>query len=169
MVADESFSALLMVLAAVRNSRLQPPCAGTVRIHDRSGGSRVVSAEVHFGDMTWKFTDDRKTYSFTPSDGGRIEHHAGGTERIPRERDDYLPEEIVPFFPLSMRIWGGVQDNYRVVGAEANDLGVRLSLAHVEDPGFTGSAFVDTEYGVVTEYETPAQRFVVRDLGRLPR
>lgn len=30
-------------------------------------------------------------------------------------------------------------------------------LVHVEDPSFTGSAFVDTEYGVVTEFETPAQ------------
>lgn len=40
---------------------------------------------------------------------------------------------------------------------------------HVEDPSSTGSAFVDTEYGVVTEFETPAQRLVVSDLGRLPR
>ncbi|HEX9228783.1 MAG TPA: hypothetical protein VF885_19455 [Arthrobacter sp.] len=62
-----------------------------------------------------------------------------------------------------------MQDNFRVVGAEAQAGGVRLSLVHVEDPSVTGSAFVDTEYGVDTEFETPAQSFVVRDLGRLPR
>lgn len=57
----------------------------------------------------------------------------------------------------------------RHVRGEADATGVRLSLVHMEDPSFTGSAFVDTEYGVVTEFETPAQRLVVRDLGRLPR
>lgn len=119
--------------------------------------------------MTWKFSDGLNTYSFTPSGGGRIESRTGDSQRIPRERDDYLPEEFAPFFPLSMPIWGGMQDNFRVVGAEAQAGGVRLSLVHVEDPSFTGSAFVDTEYGVVTEFETPAQSFVVRDLGRLPR
>ena len=69
---------------------------------------------------------------------------------------------------MSMPIWGGTQDNFRVVGAEVETGGVRLSLVHVEDQSFTGSAFVDTEYGVVTEFETPAQRLSVRDLVRLP-
>ncbi len=166
---DESFNALLLILAAVRSSRLRPPCAGSVHIEDRAGGSRSAQAEVHYGDMTWSFTDGLNAYSFTPSGGGTIQSRAGDVQRIPRDRDDYLPEEIVPFFPLSMPIWGGMQDNFRVVGAEADATGVRLSLVHMEDPSFTGSAFVDTEYGVVTEFETPAQRFVVRDLGRLPR
>ena len=166
---DESFNALLLILSAVRSARLRPPCAGSVLIEDRAGGSRSAQAEVHYGDMTWKFTDGLNTYSFTPSGGSRIESHTGDTQRIPRDRDDYLPEEIVPFFPLSMPIWGGMQDNFRVVGAEADATGVRLSLVHMEDPSFTGSAFVDTEYGVVTEFETPAQKLVVRDLGRLPR
>ena len=165
---DESVSALLLLLAAVRSSRLRPPCTGTVYIKDRSGGSRSAQAEVHHGDMTWKFTDGLITHSFTPSRGGRIESRAGTSQRIPRERDDYLPEEIAPFFPLSMPIWGGMQDNFRVVGAEALAGGVRLALAHVDDPSFTGTAFVDTGYGVVTEFSTPAQSLSIRDLGRLP-
>lgn len=165
---DESFNALLLVLTAVRNSRLRPPCAGSVHIEDRAGGSWAAQAEVHYGDMTWKFTDGSNSYSFTPSAGGAIESGPGNVRRIPRDRDDYLPEEIVPFFPLSMPIWGGMQDDFRVVGAEADATGVRLALVHMEDPGFTGSAYVDTEYGVVTEFETPALRLVVRDLGRLP-
>ena len=169
MAVDESFNALLLILAAVRSSRLRPPCAGHVHIEDRSGGGRSVQAEVHYGDMTWKFTDGLTTYSFTPDSGGRIESRTGDSRRIPRERDDYLPEEIAPFFPLSMPIWGGMQDNFRVVGAEPAATGVRLSLVHMEDPSFTGSAFVDTEYGVVTEFETPAQRLFLRGLGRLPR
>ena len=118
--------------------------------------------------MTWKFTDGLTTYSFTLSHGRRIESRAGNSQRIPRERDDYLPAEIAPFFPLSMPIWGGMQDDFRVVGAEAEAGGVRLSLAYVGDPGFTGTAFVGTEYGVVTEFSTPAQSLSVRDLGRLP-
>lgn len=166
---DESFNALLQILAAVRSSRLRPPCAGSVDIEDQSGGSRSAQAEVHYGDMAWKFTDGSNTYSFTPADGGKVESSTGNTQRVPRERDDYLPEEIAPFFPLSMPIWGGMQDNFRVVDAEADSGGVRLSLVHVDDPSFTGSAFVDTEYGVVTEFETPGQRLSVRDLGRLPR
>lgn len=169
MALNESFNALLLILAAVRSSRLRPACAGSVHIESRSGDSRSVEVEVHFGDMTWKFSDGVSTYSFSPSGGGRIENLTGDTQSIPRERDDYLPEEIVPFFPLSMPIWGGMQDNFRVVGAETQAGGVRLSLVDVEDSSFTGSAFVDTDYGVVTEFETPSQKLVVRDLGRLPR
>lgn len=137
MVEDDSFAALLLVLASVRSSRLRPPCTGVVHIEDSAGGSRSAQAEVHYGDMTWKLMDDRGTYSFTPSRGGMIEDHASGIERIPRERDDYLPEGITPFFPLSAPIWGGLQDDFRVTGARAVDGGVRLSLVHVEDPGFT--------------------------------
>ena len=165
---DESFNALLSILAAVRSSRLQPPCAGTVHLEERAGGSRAVQVEVHYGDMTWTFTDGQDTYSFTPSGGGTIQGATGDVQQIPRDRDDYLPEEILPFFPLAMPIWGGMQDDFRVVQAEADATGVRLSLVHVEDPRFTGSAYVDTGYGVVTEFETPARRSVVRDLGRLP-
>ena len=168
MALDESFEALLLVLASVRSSRLRPPCAGSVNIEDPSGGSRTFQAEVHHGEMTWSFTDGAITHSFTPSGGGTVQSRAGDVQRIPRDRDDYLPEEILPFFPLSMPIWGGMQDNFRVVGAEAGATGVRLSLVHMEDPSFTGTAFVDTEYGVVTEFVTPAQKLVVRDLGRLP-
>lgn len=168
MAVDESFNALLLILAAVRSSRLRPPCAGSVHIEDQSGASTSAQAEVHYGDMAWKFTEGSRTYSFTPADGGKVESSTGNTQRIPRERDDYLPEEIAPFFPLSMPIWGGIQDNFRVVGAEAKSGGVHLSLVHTEDPRFTGSAFVDTEYGVVIEFETPARRLSVRDLVRLP-
>jgi hypothetical protein len=32
MAVDESFNALLLILAAVRSSRLRPPCAGSVHI-----------------------------------------------------------------------------------------------------------------------------------------
>ena len=75
---------------------------------------------------------------------------------------------VAPSFPLSMPIWRGMQGNFRVVGAEAGAGGVRLSLARVGDPSFTGTAFADTGYGVVTEFSTPAQSLSIRDLGRLP-
>lgn len=166
---DESFDALLQVLGAVRSSRLRPPVAGSIHIEDRSGASRSAQAEVHYGDMTWTFTDGGDTYSFTPAGGGTVRNNSGDVQRLPRDRDDYLPEQITPFFPLSMPIRGAMQDNFRVVRADADAGGVRLSLVHVEDPTFTGSAFVDTDYGVVTEFVTPAQKLYVRDLGTLPR
>ena len=167
MAVDESFNALLFLAAFA-----ELPAAAAVR-RQRSyrrpvGGSRSARAEVHYGDMTWKFTNGLNTYSFTLSHGRRIESRAGNSQRIPRERDDYLPAEIAPSFPLSMPILGGMQDDFRVVGAEAEAGGVRLSLAYVGDPSFTGTAFVGTEYGVVTEFSTPAQSLSVRDLGRLP-
>ncbi|MCU1561871.1 MAG: hypothetical protein JWN05_250 [Arthrobacter sp.] len=68
-----------------------------------------------------------------------------------------------------MRIWGGIPDNFRVAGAEVEGEGVRLALVALEDPRFTGSAFVNTKFGVMTEYVTPAQRFSVRALSWLPR
>jgi hypothetical protein len=68
-----------------------------------------------------------------------------------------------------MRIWGGIPDDFRVAGAEVEREGVRLALVSIGDPRFTGSAFVNTKYGVMTEYVTPARTFHVRDLSWLPR
>jgi hypothetical protein len=68
-----------------------------------------------------------------------------------------------------MPIWGGDADNFRVVDAKAGEAGVRLSLVHLEDSSFIGSAFVDTRRGVVTEIETPYGNLFVRNLGSLPR
>lgn len=109
-----------------------------------------------------------KPWSFTPARGGRIEYSTGEVEQAPRDRDDYLPPEVALFFPLSMRIWGGIPDDFRVAGAEVEREGVRLALVSIEDLRFTGSAFVNTKYGVVTEYVTPARTFHVRDLSWLP-
>jgi len=58
-----------------------------------------------------------------------------------------------------MRIWGGMADDFRVAGAELEGEGVRLALVSIEDPRFTGSAFVSTRYGIMTEYVTPARTF----------
>lgn len=164
---DKSFDALLLVLAAVRRARLVPALSASVDIVGPSGDRTTGTATVSYSDRTWTYSDSYGTTTFTPEEGTRVESRAG-TEVIPRDRDDWLPEGIAPFFPLSMPIWGGKADNFRVVNAEAGDGGVRLSLAHVEDPNFTGSAFVDTSFGVVTEFETPAQKLFVRDLTDLP-
>lgn len=169
MAVDESFDALLSVLTAVRNSLMQRRLGATVDQVDTDSGARQ-SAEVmvNYSDRTWTVTDEDKTWSFTPARGGRIEYGTGEVEQAPRDRDDYLPPEVALFFPLSMRIWGGIPDDFRVAGAEVEDEGVRLALVSIEDPRFNGSAFVNTKYGVMTEYVTPARTFHVRDLGRLP-
>ena len=167
---DESFEALLSILTAVRNSLMQRRLGATVDQVDTDGGARQ-SAEVmvSYSDRTWTVTDENKTWSFTPARGGRIEYSTGEVEQAPRDRDDYLPPEVALFFPLSMRIWGGTPDDFRVAGAEVEGEGVRLALVSIEDPRFTGTAFVNTKYGVMTEYVTPARTFHVRDLSWLPR
>lgn len=167
---DEPFEALLSILTAVRNSLMQRRLGATVVQMDTDGGARQ-SAEVmvSHADRIWTVTDENKKWSFTPSTGGRIEYASGKVEQAPRDRDDYLPPEIALFFPLSMRIWGGIADDFRVAGAEAEGEGVRLALVSTEDPRFPGSAFVNTKYGVMTEYVTPARTFLVRDLRWLPR
>lgn len=169
-VVDESFEALLSILTAVRNSIMQRGLGATVDQVDADGAA-LQSAEVtvSYGDRTWTVADGDKIWSFTPARGGRIEYSTGEVEQTPRDRDDYLPPEVALFFPLSMRIWGGTQDDFRVAGAEAESEGVRLALVSTEDPRFTGSAFVNTKYGVMTEYVTPARTFLVRDLSWLPR
>lgn len=167
---DESFEALLSILAAARNSLMQRRLGATVDQVDTDGEARQ-SAEVmvSHSDRTWTVIDESKTSSFTPARGGRVEYSTGEVEQAPRDRDDYLPPEVALFFPLSMRIWGGVADDFRVTGAEVEGEGVRLALVSIEDPRFTGSAFVNTKYGVMTEYVTPARTFHVRDLSWLPR
>lgn len=166
----ESFEALLSILTAVRNSSMQRRLGATVEQVDNDGGARY-SAEVmvSHSDRIWTVTDEHKVWSFTPAEGGRIEYNTGEVEQAPRDRDDYLPPEVALFFPLSMRIWGGMSDDFRVAGAEVEGEGVRLALVSTEDPRFTGSAFVNTKFGVMTEYETPARTFHVRDLSWLPR
>jgi hypothetical protein len=167
---DESFEALLSILTAVRNSSMQRRLGATVdQVNLEDGATRSSEVMVSYSDRIWTVTDENKTWTFTPSTGGRIEYSTGKVEQRPRSRDDYLPPEIALFFPLSMRIWGGIPDDFRVAGAEVEGEGVRLALVSIEDPRFTGSAFVNTKYGVMTEYETPAQRFSVRDLSWLPR
>ncbi|CAH0135344.1 hypothetical protein SRABI26_00330 [Arthrobacter sp. Bi26] len=164
---DESFEALLSVLAAVRNSLMQRRLGATVDQVDAGGARQSAVIMVSYSDGTWTVTDENKTWSFTPAYGGRIEYGTGEVEQVPRDRDDYLPPEVALFFPLSMRIWGGSADDFRVAGAEADGEGVRFALVSIEDPSFTGYAFVNTKYGVMTEYVTPARTFHVRDLSWL--
>ena len=167
---DESFEALLSILTAVRNSLMQRRLGATVdQVNLEDGATRSAEVMVSYNDRIWTVTDENKKWSFTPSTGGRIEYATGKVEQTPRDRDDYLPPEIALFFPLSMRIWGGLSDDFRVAGAAAEDEGVRLALVSIEDSRFTGSAFVNTKYGVMTEYVTPARTFHVRDLSWLPR
>jgi hypothetical protein len=167
---DESVEALLSILTAVRNSSMQRRLGATVeQVNLEDGTTRSAEVMVSYNDRIWTVTDEDKTWSFTPARGGRIEYTTGKIEQRPRERDDYLPPEIALFFPLSMRVWGGIPDDFRVAGAEVEGDGVRLALVSLEDPRFTGSAFVNTKYGVMTEYVTPARTFHVRNLGWLPR
>lgn len=139
------------------------------QVNLEDGATRSAEVMVSYNDRVWTVTDEHKTWTFTPSTGGRIEYITGKVEQRPRDGDDYLPPEIALFFPLSMRIWGGIPDDFRVAGAEAEGEGVRLALVALKDPRFTGSAFVNTKFGVMTEYVTPAQRFSVSDLSWLPR
>ncbi|MDQ0820732.1 hypothetical protein QFZ79_003104 [Arthrobacter sp. V4I6] len=163
---------LLSILTAVRNSSMQRSVGAIVdQVNLESGARQSVEVMVSYSysDRIWTVTDDHKTWLFTPARGGRIYYRNGKIEETPRDRDDYLPPEIALFFPLSMRIWGGIPDDHRVAGAEAEGEGVRLALAAIEDPRFTGSAFVNTKYGVMTEYVTSGRTFTVRDLSWLPR
>lgn len=139
------------------------------QVSNENGDRRSAEVMVSYADRSWTVSDDRKAWTFTPENGGRIEYLDGRVEEVPRDRNDYLPPEIALFYPLSMRIWDGTADDFRVTGAQREDGGVRLTLANREDPRFTGSAFVNTRFGVMTEYETPAHRFTVRDLSGLPR
>jgi hypothetical protein len=164
---DESFDALLLILAAVRNSPMQRRLGATVDQVDARAARQSAEVMVSHSDRTWTVTDENKTWSFTPARGGSIEYGTGEVEQAPRDRDDY-PPEVALFFPLSMRIWGGMADDFRVAGAELEGEGVRLALFSIEDPRFTGSVFVSTRCGFMTEYVTPARTFHVRDLGRLP-
>ena len=167
---DESFEALLSVLTAVRNSLVQRRLGAIVdQVDLEDGARRSAEVMVSYNDRIWTVTDEYKTWSFTPARGSRIEYRNGKVEEAPRDRDDYLPPEVALFYPLSMRIWGGIADDFRVTKAEAEDEGVRLALVALEDPRFAGSAFVNTKYGVMTEYLTPARTFHVRDLSWLPR
>jgi hypothetical protein len=167
---DESFEALLSILTSVRNALMQRRVGAFVdQVNLENGERQSAEVMVSYADRIWTVTDDRKTWTFTPTSGGRIEYRNGKVEEAPRDRDDYLPPEVALFYPLSMRIWGGIPDNYRVTGAQTEDEGVRLALAAIEDPHETGSAFVNTKYGVMTEYLTPARTYTVRDLSWLPR
>jgi hypothetical protein len=158
---DESFEALLSILTSVRNALMQRRVGAFVdQVNLENGERQSAEVMVSYADRIW---------TVTPTSGGRIEYRNGKVEEAPRDRDDYLPPEVALFYPLSMRIWGGIPDNYRVTGAQTEDEGVRLALAAIEDPHETGSAFVNTKYGVMTEYLTPARTYTVRDLSWLPR
>ncbi len=98
------------------------------QVNLEDGATRSAEVMVSYNDRIWTVTDENKTWTFTPSTGGRIEYTTGKVEQPPRDRDDYLPPEIALFFPLSMRIWGGIPDDFRVAGAEVEGEGVRLAL-----------------------------------------
>ena len=91
---DRSFEALLSILTAVRNSPMQGRLGATVDQADAGGARQSAEVMVSHSDRTWTITDDNKTWSFTPAQGGKIEYGTGEAEQAPRDRDDYLPPEV---------------------------------------------------------------------------
>lgn len=170
MIEEPSFAALLMVMKAVRNARAQPALTATVTTQGYNGEKRTGRADVDYNARRWSLIEGNAAFSYTPDQGWTI-GSATGTEMPPRDRDDWLPQGLLPFFPLALPIWGGDGDDFQVESAEPSDGRVTLTFAHTEDPGFRGTAVIDTRRGIVMEFTTPAGSVVITDIrvaGEIP-
>lgn len=158
------------MLRAVRNARATPALAATVITHRTGGGHRTGRAEVDHNARTWSLVEGSTAFSYCP-DRGWVIDSVTGTEKLPRDRDDWLPQGLLPFFPLALPIWGGDGDDFQVQRAELRHGQVTLGFAHMEDPKFTGTAVIDTRLDLVTEFTTSPERVSVTDIrlvGGLP-
>ncbi|MGM0929642.1 MAG: hypothetical protein ACQEXN_08030 [Actinomycetota bacterium] len=157
------FEALLALLSAVRNASLRGPLPAVVDRTDHEGNTDSVKVRISDGDGRWSVEADDGSIAFDPSAG--LVTRAGGTvEKIGHERPDWLPDEVRLFYPLTMRIWGGHQDNQRITGAERTQNGIHLSMVYLEDEKYTAEALFDPEHGVFADFRTATERLSVRDL-----
>ena len=161
---QNSFEAMLAIISAVRDARTRPAVIATVE-NTRSGGDRIVAkAQVNFNDRIWSLTDENGASAFHPESGWTISHSDGAVENVPRERDDWMPPEMLLFFPLSLPIWGGQMDNWRVIDAEVSGGDAHLSFQHKDDTAFFGQATIDLQWGVAMEFTLPWERTTLQDI-----
>jgi hypothetical protein len=160
---QNSFEAMLAIISSIRDTRTRPAVLATVEITDEGGRRSVAKAIVNFNARIWSLTEENVEYAFHPEVGWTISSD-GDVETVPRERDDWMPEGMVMFFPLSLRIWGGQMDSWRVIDAEVAGGEVHLSFQHKEDTEFFGRATIDLQWGVVTEFTTPWERTTLQDV-----
>ncbi|MGW6174883.1 hypothetical protein ACWF5H_15450 [Arthrobacter sp. NPDC055138] len=157
------FVALLEFLAAVRDATLRGPLSAVVDRTDHKGISDSVKVRISDGAGRWRVEDDDGSIAFDPI-AGLVTRAGGIVEMIGHERPDWLPDEVRLFYPLTMRIWGGHQDDQRITGAERTQNGIRLSMVYLEDENFSAEAMFDPEHGVVTDFRTATHRLSVREL-----
>lgn len=125
MTGSEDFEALLELLAVVRNDTLRYPMSAIVDRTDHEGNT--VSSKVRVSDRagSWRVEDDCGSTSFDLEHGVLI-RNGSTVEALGHERPDWLPDEVRLFYPLTLWIWGGHQDNQRITGAERAPDGIRL-------------------------------------------
>jgi len=157
MIDQNSFAAMLAIISSLRDTRTRPAVLATVETTGRDGRRSVAKALVNFNDRIWSLTEENVEYAFHPETGWTISSD-GEAETVPRERDDWMPEGMLLFFPLSLRIWGGKMDDWRVTAAEMTEGEVHLSFRHKEDTDFCGQATIDLQWGIATEFTTPWER-----------
>jgi hypothetical protein len=159
----EDFEALLELLSVVRDSGLRYPMSAIVDRTDHEGNMVSLKVRVSDGDHSWSVKGNGGSITSDPSQGCVI-RTGGRVETIGHERPDWLPDEIQLFYPLTMRIWGGHQDNQRITGAARTQDGIRLSMVYLEDAEYVAEATFDSQHGVVTDFRTATDHLSVRDL-----
>jgi hypothetical protein len=158
----EDFVALLELLAVARNAALRYPLSAVVDRTDHDG--MTVSSKVHVeGERRWSVEGANACITCDPVDGCVI-RTGRSVEVLGHSRSDWMPEEIQLFYPLGMRIWGGHQDNQRIIGAEWTENRIRLSMVYIEDEDYSAEAVFDPEHGVVIDSHTASERLTVRGL-----
>jgi hypothetical protein len=160
---QNSFEALLAIISSIRDARSRPAVLATVETTEEGGRRSVAKAQVDFNARVWSLTEGNGGYAFHPDNGWSISSD-GDVETVPRERDDWIPEGMLLFFPLSLRIWGGKLDDWRVIDAEATEGEARLSFQHKEDTELFGQATIDLRWGIATDYTTPWERTTLQDV-----
>ncbi|MFE5839173.1 hypothetical protein [Arthrobacter sp. NPDC056493] len=156
---QNSFGAMLAIISAVRDARTRPPVVATVETTDSGGRRSVAKAHMNFNDRIWSLTDENGASEFHPESGWTI-----SGESVPRERDDWIPPGMRLFFPLSLPIWGGQMDNWRVTDAEVSGEDVHLSFQHKDDAALFGQATIDLQWGIATEFRVPWERMTLQDV-----
>jgi hypothetical protein len=160
---QSSFEAMLAIISSIRDARSRPAVLATVETTDEGGRRSVAKAQVNFNDRIWSLSVGNVEYAFRPDNGWSIGSD-GDVENVPRERDDWMPEGMLHFFPLSLRIWGGQMDDWRVIDAEATEGEVQLSFQHKDDPELFGHATIDFRWGIATDFTTPWERTTLQDV-----
>ncbi|MCZ2403437.1 hypothetical protein IV498_09640 [Paenarthrobacter sp. Z7-10] len=154
---QNSFEAMLAIISSIRDARTRPAVVATVETTHDGGRRSVAKAWVDFNDRIWSLTEENVESAFHPESGWTISSD-GVVETVPRERDDWMPEGMRMFFPLSLRIWGGRMDDWRVIDAEVKEGDAHLSFQHKEEADLFGQATIDLRWGIATEFTMPWER-----------